>query len=221
MSPSKSGGRLLKLFMKSDRKKSSEVIEKEVSDKIRSAPSSPSTLRRFFRRPSLQTSSNAMSKSRSETSLNSGREKSPKLAEEICPKKPQLKRSKSLNDGRSNSPKVVKSTNPFENDDDVDKADDSDHVYQTISCDKVSVMLPEEKDRQTDESRICEKSDNRCFDCHLLQNGGGNRIVSVYENLDDEDPDKTPTREIPIRCPLHEFAISAEKFSDKCLLQNY
>jgi hypothetical protein len=85
-----------------------ENAEKQnVSDKIRSAPSSPSTLRRFFRRSSFQKSTQKMSKSRSETSLNAEREKSPKSAEEKSPKKVGLKRSKSLNDGQCDIPKVA------------------------------------------------------------------------------------------------------------------
>jgi len=48
-----------------------------------------------------------MSKSRSETSLNAEREKSPKSAEEKSPKKVGLKRSKSLNDGQCDNPKVA------------------------------------------------------------------------------------------------------------------
>ena len=118
----KTGKSFLKLFTaKSDRKTvpANDGVENksfDLSDTIRSAPSSPSTLRRFFRRSSFQKPASKMSKSRSETSLNAGREKSPKNVEENTPKKVGLKRSKSLNDGQSETPKVVpkSSLNPFE-----------------------------------------------------------------------------------------------------------
>ena len=201
---SNKGGRLKKLFMKSDRKMSNENVDKnisDISDKIRSAPSSPSTLRRFFRRSSFQKSLPKLSKARSETSLISGREKSPKLVEEIVSPKKQLKRSKSLNDGQSVDPKVdvskTKSTNPFENNYDDELAtserktdQESEPFYHTINSETLPSKEVDEIDRLFGgivERRMCKSNDNdesRCFDCHLNQNGG-NRVVSVYENIDD------------------------------------
>ena len=228
-SPNK-GGRLKKLFMKSDRKTSKENVEQnvsDISDKIRSAPSSPSTLRRFFRRSSFQKSLPKMSKARSETSLLPGREKSPKFVEEIISPKKLLKRSKSLNDGQSVTPKVEvlakKSTNPFENNDDnlivtseMKSEQASEPFYHTINSETSPSKENDEVDRLYGgivERQICNLNENvesRCFDCHLIQNGG-NRVVSVYENLEDEieiEKEEIPKRKKPILLPTRKVTIS-------------
>ena len=225
------GNKFLKLFTRCDRKASNGLDKTDdMSDKIRSAPSSPSTLRRFFRRSSFQKPASKMSKSRSETSLNAGREKSPKSSDRSCPKKVQLKRSKSLNDGqRSSVPRVVeKSTNPFEDDDDDGDDDDdvvvvngnvshepkfeeseSEPLYQTICFENVASASENKCFTKTYDKvpKVCEQDENpelRCFDCHLIQNGG-NRVVSVYENLDDDIPEPAPkpipipTRDVQVR----------------------
>ena len=127
------GSRLRKLFgIKTDKTNvdDNNADSVDITLKIRSEPSSPSTLRRFFRRSSFQKSTAKMSKSRSETSLNASglssgqdRDKNPKIVDELSLSiKKKLKRSKSLNDGQSTTPKVEllkpKSTNPFEDSDD-------------------------------------------------------------------------------------------------------
>jgi len=99
-----------------------------------------------------------------------------------------------------------RSNNPFEDDDD---DDETDSIYQTINYRKIppnsaggvekwSTGYVEK--RSTESSNVCDlekSSDLRCFDCHLIQNGG-NRVVSVYENLDDET-EKTPKEKMPNR----------------------
>ena len=127
------GSRLRKLFgIKTDKTSvdDNNADSVDITLNIRSEPSSPSTLRRFFRRPSFQKSTAKMSKSRSETSLNASglssgqdRDKNPNIVDDLSLSvKKKLKRSKSLNDGQSTTPKVdlskPKSTNPFEDSDD-------------------------------------------------------------------------------------------------------
>ena len=201
-STSTKGGRLRKLFCK----KSDVVVDKNDVDKIKSEPSSPSTMCRFFRRSSFQKSLPKMSKSRSETSLattNINTDKSPKLFDRIASPKIRLKRSKSLNDGQSNVPKVVvekstkKSTNPFENDDDdydvmaTSEKKSIEPVYQSISyknaVDKNAVDKNEIErlfGGIVERRGVCSECENgrQCLDCRTKQSG---RVVSVYENLDN------------------------------------
>lgn len=201
-STSTKGGRLRKLFCK---KSDVAAADKNDVDKIKSEPSSPSTMCRFFRRSSFQKSLPKMSKSRSETSLatNVNNDKSPKLFDRIASPKIRLKRSKSLNDGQSNGPKVVvekstkKSTNPFENDEDdydvmaTPEKKSNEPVYQSINDkneDDKNIVDKNEIERLfggiVERRSVCSECENgrQCFDCRTKQSV---RVVSVYENLDN------------------------------------